>query len=302
AVENSPTMKLRVAIFSVIPIALVFVYSAFHPQSSYYLAAGPLCGIACGLSFGKRWAMAIVLALCYATIGLMFSLQDARSALFSDMVWTGLVSGFLFWVAGGCAMLVLPSEQRFNGAAALAIPGALAGMAFQFLYGPAHYLFDLGPYPWEHMTLWLIASAGGGWLLGSGFARKESGKETGKAWSSASLACGLLGLGVGAAYFLRSRLPLGLFNSLSPSSALSDWFWGWGVLATTIGVIAAFTHSRRKWAAAGLALALTLVVASYKLDANPWKTRFNSHYADRLLRENAQSGDAIYAGNLILAQ
>jgi hypothetical protein len=93
-----------------------------------------------------------------------------------------------------------------------------------------------------------------------------------------------------------------LFNSLSPSSALSDWFWGCGVLAATIAVIAAFTRGRRRWAAAGLVLAFSLIVVSYRLEANPWKTRFNSHFADRLLRDDAQSGDAIYAGNLILAQ
>src|SRR5439155_1174392 len=85
--------------------------------------------------------------------------------------WTGFVSAFLFWIAGGCAMLTLPADMRFNGAATLAIPGAIAGMAFQFLYGPAHFLFDLssrkwwGDAPWEHLTLWLIAGAGGGWLL-----------------------------------------------------------------------------------------------------------------------------------------
>ena len=32
------------------------------------------------------------------------------------------------------------------------------------------------------------------------------------------------------------------------------------------------------------------------------KSRFNSKYAEKLLRENGASGDAVYAGNLILAQ
>ena len=116
--------------------------------------------------------MPIVLALCFATVGFLFSLQEARSPWFSDVIWTGFVSAFLFWIAGGCAMLTLPADMRFNGAATLAIPGAIAGMAFQFLYGPAHFLFDLssrkwwGDAPWEHLVLWLIAGAGGGWLLG----------------------------------------------------------------------------------------------------------------------------------------
>jgi hypothetical protein len=52
----------------------------------------------------------------------------------------------------------------------------------------------------------------------------------------------------------------------------------------------------------GLALAVILVVVSYRVMANPWKTRFNSNYAEKLLRDHAGSGDAIYTGNLILAQ
>jgi predicted negative regulator of RcsB-dependent stress response len=51
-----------------------------------------------------------------------------------------------------------------------------------------------------------------------------------------------------------------------------------------------------------MALALILVVVSYRVLRNPWKTQFNSSYAERVLRDNAGSGDAIYEGNLILAQ
>jgi hypothetical protein len=254
-----------------------------------------------------------VLGLCFGMIGVMFALQDARSALFSDVIWTGFVSAFLFWVAGGCAMLTLPAELRFNGAAALAVPGAIAGMMFQFFYGPAHFFFDLGSRtwwgdsPWPHLLLWLIAGAGGGWLLAIKWRQHLSQEEALKfternPWAEASITCGLIGLGLGGLYFLESKLPLGLFNSLSPASAAADWLWGWGLLATAVAVIAARRPHRRLRATTGIALALILVVASYRLEANPWKSQFNSKYAEKLLRENAGSGDAIYAGNLILAQ
>jgi hypothetical protein len=114
--------------------------------------------------------------------------------------------------------------------------------------------------------------------------------------------CGSVGLAIGALYFLRSALPLGLFNSLSPASAASDWLWGWGLLASAIGIIATTKPNGRKWAAAGIALAVTLLVASYRVEANPWKSLFNSRYGERLLRDQGESGDAIYTGNLILAQ
>ena len=304
---------LRGAIAFSIPVLFVFVFSVVHPAGYYFLAAGPLCGLAGGLAFGRRWGLPIVLGLCFGLIGLMFSLQDTRSALFSDVIWTGFVSAFLFWVAGGCAMLTLPADLRFNGAAALAIPGAIAGMAFQFFYGPAHFLFDLGSRrwwgdsPWPHLLLWLIAGAGGGWLLGLKWQQDLSREKAMKfsprnPWAEASIVCGLLGLGLGGLYFLQSRLPLGLFNSLSPASAAADWFWGWGLLAAGVAAIAAVKPNRRLRAALGIALALTLVVSSYRLEANPWKSQFNSKYAEKLLHENAASGDAIYAGNLILAQ
>src|SRR5438552_4494324 len=160
---------LRGALAFGIPVLLVFAVSAARAaatgqsQSYYFLAAGPLCGIIGGLAYGRRWGLPIVLAISFGLVGLMFSLQSGpRSALFSDVIWTGFVSAFLFWVAGGCAMLTLPSELRFDGAAALAVPGLIAGMAFQFFYGPAHFLFDLGSRkwwadsPWEHLILWLI--------------------------------------------------------------------------------------------------------------------------------------------------
>jgi hypothetical protein len=309
-IKNLPT---RAAIAFAIPVLVVFAFTIRHPQGYYFLLAGPLCGLAGGLAFGRRWGFSIVLGLCFGTVAFLFSLQDARSSLFSDVIWTGFVSAFLFWVAGGSAMLTLPAHMRFNGAATLAIPGAVAGMAFQFFYGPGRFLFDLGSRkwwgdsPWEHFVLWLIAGAGGGWLLGRSWQRQLSAEgemkaEVSNPWAIVSILCGFAGLAIGGFYFLRSTLPLGLFNSLSPAGAASDWFWGWGLLAIAIGGIAAFKRGRRVWSAAGVALAGILVVASYRVQANPWKSQFNSSYAERLLRENGSSGDAVYAGNLILAQ
>jgi len=196
----------------------------------------------------------------------------------------------------------------------MAIPGLLAGLAFQFLYGPAHFLFDLGSRqwwgdrPWEHFILWIIAGAGTGWLIGSELARRGDrpeipGKpENSRNWAVASLACVLFAVVVGAAYFVRSRLPLGLFNSLSPIAAAADWFWGWGVLAVSIAIVAVGRRTGRRWALAALGIAIMVIVASFRINADPWKTKFNSSYAERLLREEPQSGDAIYVGNLILAQ
>jgi hypothetical protein len=107
---------------------------------------------------------------------------------------------------------------------------------------------------------------------------------------------------ISALYLLRSALPLGLFNSLSPSTAASDWLWGWGLLALAAALIAATKRQGRIWAAAGIAMAFTLVLASYRVAANPWKTHFNAGYGEKLLRDHGQSGDGIYTGNLILAQ
>jgi hypothetical protein len=74
------------------------------------------------------------------------------------------------------------------------------------------------------------------------------------------------------------------------------------LLATGVGVIAIAKPRERRWAVAGLGLAAILLVASFRVEANSWKTRFNSNYASKLLREHGDSGDAIYSGNLILAQ
>ena len=295
-----------------LPVIVVFALDAFYakitgqPHNYVYLAAGPLCGVVGGLAFGRRVGLALVLAICFGTIGLMFSLQAARSPLFSDVVWTGLVSAFLFWVAGGSAMLALPSHLRFNGAMMMAVPGLLAGLAFQFFFGPAHFLFDLGSrtwwgdMPWEHLILWLIAGVGSGWLFGQEHEARKF--ESARIWATASIACVLFAAIIGSIYLIRSKLPLGLFNSLSPIGAASDWFWGWGVLALSIAAIAAGKRVGRRWAVAALAAALVLVVASFRINADPWKTNFNSAYAQRLLRDEPQSGDATYIGNLILAQ
>jgi hypothetical protein len=300
------TLPIRAALAFTLPVLLVFAYWAWHQQSDYFLLAGPLCGIIGGLAFGRRWGFAIVLGLCFGLIGFLFSLQDARSAWFSDVIWTTFVSAFLFWLAGGCAMLALPTDMRFNGAASLAVPGAVAGMAFQLIYGPAHFLFNLES-RWEHLVLWFIAAAGGGLLLGKDWQRSSMSEEETKfrqqnSWALASIVCGILGVVISAVYLLRSTLPLGLFNTLSPSAAAADWVWGWGLLAAGVAAVAAFQPKRRLWTAGGMALALILIVASYRVEANPWKSRFNSSYAERLLRDNPNSGDAIYAGNLILAQ
>jgi hypothetical protein len=299
------TKPLRIAIAFTLPVLLVFAFSFAHPKGYWFLAAAPLCGIAGGLALGKRWSLSIVLGLCFGIIGLMFLLSDARSPWFSDIIWTGLVSGFLFWVAGGSAVLTLPPQKRFDAAAALAVPGTIAGMVFQFFYGPAHFLFDLssrswwGDAPWEHLLLWLIVSAGGGYALAL---KGQANANPRIPWAVTSIACAIVGSLIGAAFFLRSKLPLGLFNSLSPASVAADWLWGWGVLATAVALVALFKPNRKLWASAGMVLAVIVIVTSYRVEANPWKSQFNSKYAEKLLRENAGSGDAIYTGNLILAQ
>jgi hypothetical protein len=162
--------------------------------------------------------------------------------------------------------------------------------------------------PWEHLVLWLIAGAGSGWLLGMELNRNEDQERTlhkfedARLWAIVSIDCVLFAASMGSIYLIRSNLPLGLFNSLSPIAAASDWFWGWGVLAVSIATVATGKRIGRSWAIGALAAALVLVVASFRINADPWKSKFNSAYAQRLLRDEPQSGDAVYIANLILAQ
>jgi hypothetical protein len=313
-------LAIRGALAFGLPVLAVLLFHAAYAhttgntQNYIYLAAAPLCGIVGGLAFGRRIGLSVTLGVCFATIGLMLSLQDQnRSPLFSDVVWTALVSAFLFWVSGGCAMLALPSRLRFNGAMAFAVPGLLAGLVFQLLYGPAHFLFDLSSKtwwskaPWEQFIFWLVAACGCGWILGSELTRRETAADAdvlkaGNSWATVSIACVLFAIVIGSAYFVRWKLPLGLFSSLSPISAAADWLWGWGVLAVSIAAVAIARPTGRKWAVVALGISIALVVASFRIDAAAWKLKFNSAYAEKLLRENPGSGDAIYTGNLILAQ
>src|SRR5579862_8624513 len=136
-----------------IPVLIAFAL-AFYSKY-FFLAAGPLCGIAGGLAYGRRWGLPVVLGLSFGIAGGLLTVQqDLRSGLFTDMVWVGLVFGFMFWCIGACAVLVLPAKLRFRGALAFAIPGALAGMTFQFLYGPGYFLFNLGSRPWWGQLPW----------------------------------------------------------------------------------------------------------------------------------------------------
>src|SRR5438093_335473 len=193
----------RGALAFIIPVLVVLVLT-FH-TNYYFLAAGPLCGIVGGLAYGRRWGLPIILGTCFGVVGILFALQDTRSALFIDVV------------------------------------------------------------------------------------------------------CASIGLVTGPLYFVRYRLPLGLFNSLSPASVASDWLFGWSVLAAVIGALALMKKFARAWATSGVVLAFVLLVASYRVEADPWKTQFNTSYAEKLLREQGQPGDpeygdAVYTGNLILSQ
>ena len=183
-----------------------------------------------------------MLGTCFAIFGVMLTMQDAvRSTLLTDVVMSGLATGFLFWTIGKCAMLTFPQHSRFDGAMAFAVPGGLAGVAFQFLYGPGYFLFNLGSRSWwanwEYLIVWLIAGTGAGWLFGAELDRLQHGPTLTEGvrernpWATASIAFGALGLGIGALFFLRYALPLGLINSISPVSVASDWLWSWGVLA-----------------------------------------------------------------------
>ena len=305
-------LTARGALAFTVPVLIAFVLASY---SKYlFLTAGPLCGIVGGLAYGRRWGLPVVLGLSFGiTGGLLTVQQDIRSALFTDMVWVGLVFGFLFWCIGACAVLVLPARLRFRGALAFAIPGALAGMAFQFLYGPGYFLFHLGtrPWwgqlPWEHLAFWLITAAGTGWLLGSELETVSPRMQALNSWALFSVICAGFGLITAILYFRKYRLPLGLFNSTSPSSAASDWLFGWALLAGLIGAAALMKKFGRRTATTGIVMALVLLFASYRVEAGSWKTRFDTNYAQLLLREHGQAadpeyGNAIYTANLIFSQ
>lgn len=305
-------LTARGAVAFTVPVLIAFAL-AFH--SKYlFLTAGPLCGIVGGLAYGRRWGLPVVLGLSFGiTGGLLTVQQDIRSAFFTDMVLVGLVFGFLFWCIGACAVLMLPARLRFRGALAFAIPGALAGMAFQFLYGPAYFLFHLGSrpwwgqFPWEHLAFWLITAAGTGWLLGSELETASPRMRALNSWAVFSVVCAGFGLITAVLYFRKYRLPFGLFNSTSPSSAASDWMFGWALLAGLIGAVALMKKFGRRMAATGVVMALVLLFASYRVEAGSWKTRFDTNYAQLLLREHGQAddteyGNAIYTANLILSQ
>src|SRR5205814_9997867 len=114
-------LAIRGALAFGVPVLLVFALSAYalaagHSQNYYLLAAGPLCGIVGGLAYGRRWGLPIILGTCFGMVVILFALQETRSALFIDVVWVGLVSGFLYWSIGALAMLALPAGVRFRGA------------------------------------------------------------------------------------------------------------------------------------------------------------------------------------------
>ena len=178
-------LTARGAVAFALPVLIAFGL-AFY--SKYlFLTAGPLCGIIGGLAYGRRWGLPLVLGISFGFTGVLLVVQqDTRSALFTDVVLVGLVFAFLFWCIGACAVLVLPAKLRFRGATAFAVPGALAGMMFQFIYGPGHFLLKLnsqawwGQFPWEHLAFWLIAGVGAGWLLGAQL--ETASPEVGQHW------------------------------------------------------------------------------------------------------------------------
>jgi hypothetical protein len=304
-------LTVRGVVAFTVPVLIAFGF-AFH--SKYlFLAAGPLCGIVGGLAYGRRWGLPLVLGTSFGLPGgLLIVQQDIHSALFTDIVWVGLVFGFLFWCIGACAVLVLPAKLRFRGALSFAIPGALAGMTFQFFYGPAYFLFNLSakPWwrqsPWEQLAFWLVASAGIGWLLGTELEMTSTPIRPLNSWSIFSVACAIFGLLTATVYFSNYRLPLGLFSSVSPSSAASDWMFGWAILAGFIGVVGLMKNFGRRLAATGIVLAVILLFASYRVEAGSWRARFDTSYAQLLLREHGKPGDpqygnAIYTANLIFS-
>jgi len=294
---------------ALIAFSLAVLYARTAPllQADYFMAAGLICGVAGGLAYGRRWGLPLVFGVNLGLVAYLFGLQDARLVSPSDVLYTGLATAFVFWLVGGCAVLALPSRQRFDGAKAFAIPGGIAGIAFQVLYGPAHSLLNLGNAPWEQVVMWVIAGTAGGWLFGAELDKlHRSAQATDKSrqrnpWALASVGCGLLGLALAALYFPRYALPLDLMNSISPASVAADWLWSWGLVGVIIGTIGLWRRGRIL-AVVGIGVAVALLFGSFRILENPWKTRFNSNYASKLLREHADSSAAIYTGNLVLAQ
>ena len=90
-------------------------------------------------------------------------------------------------------------------------------------------------------------------------------------------------------------------NSISPASVAADWLWSWGLVGVIIGTIGLWRRGRIL-SVIGIGVAVALLFGSFRILENPWKTRFNSNYASKLLREHADSSAAIYTGNLVLAQ
>ena len=91
-------LAARGAIAFAIPVLIVFGLT-LH-ANYYFLAAGPLCGMVGSFAYGRRWGLSILLGSCFGLTGILFALQETRTAWFSDVVWVGLVSGFLFWCIG----------------------------------------------------------------------------------------------------------------------------------------------------------------------------------------------------------
>ncbi|HYR82465.1 MAG TPA: hypothetical protein VE422_00145 [Terriglobia bacterium] len=294
---------------ALIAFSLSVSYGRAAPQSQadYFLAAGLICGIAGGLAYGLRWGLPLVLGVNFALVAYVFGLQDTRLTSVSDVLYTGLASAGLFWLVGGCAVLALPSQLRFDGAKAFAIPGGIAGVIFQLFYGPAHSLFSFGNTAWEQVIMWVIVGTGGGWFFGAELDRlHRSAQPADKTrqrnlWAAASLLSGLIGLTLAALYFPRYVLPLDVMNSLSPASVAADWLWSWGLIGVIIGTFGLWQRGRIV-AVVGIGIAAALIFGSFRILSNPWKTQFNTNYASKMLREHTDSNAAIYTGNLILAQ
>ena len=48
-----------------------------QPRIEYFYAAGPICGIIGGFSYGRRWGLPLLLGTCFAIFGVMLTMQDA---------------------------------------------------------------------------------------------------------------------------------------------------------------------------------------------------------------------------------